>query len=364
MRALPLRVARPGLPAPPTAMQNPSLLPPLVLQPVHPVPEPPSVPLSLIGQAIYRLIADHPHGDTTRTGKTQEPAVSMGEAHARLVNHVGKMWASTTVKDRRNIWRRLVAWTSQWGLPLNADTACLFVAATGVRPSGLLTYSKALSASFGAMGLPNQPLRTMSTALRGAGASVPESQALPVDKERLLGWAFLQAPAIQLAVLVAWKSASRWAEVAALSSDQFILVTPREVVVDWFQTPKGRRRNPFRASRYVVILGPLTDKISTLYGSLAPFCPLSNLTTTALDSLWAKTPEMAGYTGHSIKRGATTHVLERVVEGERVPMYLLDRLAKHEEKSGTALSEVTIRYGGNPIAMARALETGRVTMLL
>ncbi|KAJ9442493.1 hypothetical protein DIPPA_10853 [Diplonema papillatum] len=171
---------------------------------------------------------------------------------------------------------------------------------------------------------------------------------------------------MRLALLVAWKSAARWAEAASLSSEQFLLVETQEIIIDWFQTPKGRKKNPFRASRYVVLLGSLTDEIAALFRNLAPFNPLTKVTTSALDRMWGNTPTMTGFTAHSIKRGAVTHILDRMVSGlaDPVPPYLVDRISKHEERSGTALSDVTIRYGGNHIAMARALETGRISNLL
>ncbi|KAJ9447092.1 hypothetical protein DIPPA_34610 [Diplonema papillatum] len=274
---------------------------------------------------------------------------------------VADMWARSTTQERRSLWRRLQAWTTERGLGMNADSACLFVAATGVRPQGQLAYTKALSASFGAMGFENHPLRVLAKALRGGGAAIPENQATPIERRKLVSWARQQQSSVRLAVLVAWKTASRWAEAANLSSVQFLLVTQKEVVVDWFQTPKGRTQDPFKASRFAVIQGPLTAEIAVLYAKCAPFAPLSALTTSALDALWGQSTQMQGYTAHSIKRGAVKHLLPLLTSGKLSP-HLIDRLTKHEEEGGPGtLSRTTLRYAGGDVDLARALETGKVT---
>ncbi|KAJ9435567.1 hypothetical protein DIPPA_19823 [Diplonema papillatum] len=323
-----------------------------------PLPGTEGMPTSEIGMAVYRLISS---GGTNRTGRTQEGASTVEMARTKMSAVVADMWARSTTQERRSLWRRLQAWTTERGLGMNADSACLFVAATGVRPQGQLAYTKALSASFGAMGFENHPLRVLAKALRGGGAAIPENQATPIERRKLVSWARQQQASVRLAVLVAWKTASRWAEAASLSSVQFLLVTQREVVVDWFQTPKGRTQDPFKASRFAVIQGPLTAEIAVLYAKCAPFAPLSTVTTSALDALWGQSAQMQGYTAHSIKRGAVKHLLPLLTSGKLSP-HLIDRLTKHEEEGGPGtLSRTTLRYAGGDVDLARALETGKVT---
>ncbi|KAJ9470203.1 hypothetical protein DIPPA_03885 [Diplonema papillatum] len=168
-----------------------------------------------------------------------------------------------------------------------------------------------------------------------------------------------------MCALLAWKTASRWAEVADLSSAQFLSVAPEEIIVDWQQTPKGRRRDPFKPSRYAVIVGALTSELSEMYRKSAPFPKLCSLTTTGIDAMWARTPQMRKYSAHSIKRGAVTHLYDCIARGMPLPLYLVNRLAKHEEPGGPgAISKTTLRYGGNPLALARVLRTADATMLL
>lgn len=168
---------------------------------------------------------------------------------------------------------------------------------------------------------------------------------------------------MRLCVYVAWKTASRWGEVWKLSSSQFLLVSQEEIIIDWWTTPKRRRADPFRASRYVVVTGHLTKEIADLFQVLQPFQILCLVNTEQLDALWRSNPEMSLYRAHSIKRGATSHLLELMEGGADISGDLLDRLTKHEH--GTEkMSRSTLRYGGNPIAMARVLETGKVTQHL
>ena len=296
----------------------------------------------------------------------QESDVLVTEAQSRLQALFNQMWASKTTSSRQNLWRRLAAWTSSQGLPINADTAALFVTATGVQPQGQLTYAKALSAIFGKMGYHQGPLLTMASALRSSGAAIPINQQTPIPRETLVRWAGKQEPSLRLCTYVAWKTASRWGEVWKLTSSQFILVTETEVIVDWWTTPKGKRGNPFKASRFAVIKGQLTKDIAELYNQLQPFDVVCSVNTDALDLMWSMDSDMAPYRGHSIKRGAMCHLLEQMDSGVSIPDELLDRLTKHEHPKAQKFSASTMGYGtGNDtkanIAMARVLGTGRIT---
>ncbi|KAJ9442313.1 hypothetical protein DIPPA_11650 [Diplonema papillatum] len=272
------------------------------------------------------------------------------------------MWASSTSQQRQLLWARLARWAHSNCLPINPDTACLFVLATGVSPQAQLAYTKALSGAFRHIGITNVPLLSLASALRATGAAIPVNQAPPVPKECLIRWALTQRTDIRLAVIVAWKTASRWAEVADLSSDQFILVTSTEVIIDWHATPKGRRANPFTPSKWAVIRGDLTGQIASIFRVLAPFDKLTTTTTSRLSHMWDSVPSMARFSGHSIKRGAVTHLFSRVAQGVPIDVMLICRLAKHSTKQG--VPDMTVRYGGDGIPMARALQTGLVTVHL
>ena len=234
-----------------------------------------------------------------------------------------------------------------------------------VAVQGLLSYAKSLSAVMGRIGIENGPLLSLAAALRANGAAIPLEQATPMTSFDLVDWARGQDLKTHLAMLVCWKTASRWGETAALSRDQFISVSPSEIIIDWFRTPKGRRANPYSPSRWTVIKGNHTEEIKILLDAMGEFKKLHPWDTSKLVKTFQQDGRMKRYTAHSIKRGAISHLLEVLAsdqEQQGLTEGLISRLAKHAGVS--ALSDTTLRYGGNPIAMARALKIGDVTCLL
>ena len=120
------------------------------------------------------------------------------------------------------------------------------------------------------------------------------------------------------------------------------------------------------ASRFAVIKGQLTKDIADLHGQLQPFQILCSVNTEALDLMWSMDSSMAPYQAHSVKRGATCHLLELMDSGVNISDELLDRLTKHEHPKAQKFSASTMGYGTGSdiranIAMARVLGTGAIT---
>ncbi len=290
----------------------------------------------------------------------------MAEATSRLKDLVKSAWADSTVKSRQWLYRRFIAWTQLHGVPANPDTACLFVVATGIKVQGMHTYSKMMSAIYRHLGEDNRPLKTLTAVLRGAGGAIPDSQALPISKELLMQWASKQQDKMLcLTAWVAWKTASRWDDVCYLPHHHFVLVQNDEVIVDWHAQPKGRRSNPFCRSKLAVIKGPLTSKIAKGLRAAGNFQNLSPWTGNKLNDEWKKDARMRGYTGHSIKRGATDHLLRAKAAGAPFPPALISRLTKHRNDADEPdIAEMTILYASDSVALARVLRTGEVTPFL
>ena len=318
----------------------------------------------VVGSVVGRAVLAHVESGVgvRSVGRSQEAAVSAGEAYGELCDLVRVMWAKTTSAQRQGLWCRMVRWLQHNRLPLSADTAVLFVMATRVSTQAKLTYVKGFQGTIGHMGVPCDSLRSAASVLRAAGGAVPSRQASPIAMQLLVDWGRRQSVDVHLAVLLAWKTASRWGEVVHLSHDQFLVCERDEVVIDWHQTPKGRRRNPFTTSKWTVIRGDLVAEIAGLVRRLRPFTRLCSVDTQALVRRWSKDASMHQYTGHSIKRGALTHLFQAMAQGVVVPEHLVARLAKH--KSSQGLPEMTVRYGADPVAVARALGTGDVTVHL
>ncbi len=320
-------------------------------------------PEGIFAQHLHHLLL----GDTTRTiggtrRATLEALTPPETASERLGILARSLWASSTLSQRRHLFIRWHEWCQRYKMRMDDSSAALFVAATGVSPQAQLCYAKQLSAGLGHLGLPAKTLQSMAAALRATGAAIPIHQAAPLSRNQLRFWASCQPLHLRLALLLAWKTASRWADVQTLRRSQFLVVSPNEIVVDWGTTPKGRRGRPFHPSKLVVVQGPWTDEIAQAVEHLGNFAQLTTVTTATLDALWKMDPVMHAYSAHSIKRGALSHLFELAATGVDVPQVPLALLAKHATTA--ALSATTIRYGANPVAMARMLGTQQVTRLL
>ena len=191
-----------------------------------------------MAESVLRILRRQP----TKATHPEDP-VSVNRALGKLDNVVKGMWAPPTLEQRKRLWSRFMKWAIERNLTNNADTAVLFTVATGAKPQGLLNYAKGLSAIMKKIGRDNQPPRSLAAALRADGAAIPESQATPIKKEVLMQRALEQKPDLKATAIIAWKTMPRWGEVAKLSSVQFINLDPLQVIIDWGQTPKGKKSN-------------------------------------------------------------------------------------------------------------------------
>jgi len=274
------------------------------------------------------------------------------------------MYSDNTVKGYRNLARRLEAWCQQQQPqqdPWNQTAMAAFVASTQARPSGQLSYNKVMTAILALREkILQTPLALARRNLTGAGALVPHHQAPPISKHQLLEIPELRPH--RLALLIAWKSASRWDEVAKLTRANITTLPatenlPMEVHVDWFRGTKMSRTDPFRASRYTVISGDNTEEIAMMLQLLPEQSPITTLTTSALDKLLLP----HHFSAHSIKAGAidtVTKALPPGLESEK----LIARLAKHKHFADP--ESTTLRYVRDPAALARLLGTAAATRLL
>lgn len=296
---------------------------------------------------------------TIRTS-TAERMPTAASATSALKDSLAGIWVSDSMKRRSQLLRRLANWCLRENLPVTPESAVLFVTATGITVQGQHSYAKTLSGTLRHLGFNTQPLLTFATALRAQGAAVPLHQAKPITRDLLLSWAFQQPRDVLLACMIAWKTASRWKEVVELKKQNIIWSTCKEVIIDWSTIPKGRRANPYQASKFTVITGDLTTSIHAALSNLKDkqLCAVS---TSELDHLWSGDGKMAGYSAHSIKRGALTHLMERAVAAQLDPVKI-SLLAKHQHVN--VLAQNTIRYGANPVALARLLGTADATKLL
>ncbi|RNC32382.1 putative trans-sialidase, partial [Trypanosoma cruzi] len=141
----------------------------------------------------------------------------------------------------------------------------------------------------------------------------------------------------RVAFRLAWMTASRWSEIAALIPNNSTMGADGTLILDWPVAPKTARADPHRASQFVRIRGQ--DAFDTIKPcrTLQENERLTNLTTAHVERSLA--PWDA--TAHSIKRGALRHAAQ-IVEAHDLDPHVVSQLAKHFDPFD--LSQSTVRY--------------------
>ncbi|RNC49511.1 trans-sialidase [Trypanosoma cruzi] len=136
---------------------------------------------------------------------------------------------------------------------------------------------------------------------------------------------------------LAWITASRWSEIAALTAKNSTLEPDGNIILDRSVAPKTARADPQRASRFVRIRGQDAFDIIKLCRTLQENKKLTNITTAQVERALA--PWNA--TTHSIKRGAL-RCAAPIVETYNLDPQVISQLAKHVNPF--ELPQNTVRY--------------------
>ena len=183
------------------------------------------------------------------------------------------------------------------------------------------------------------------------GAEIPNSQAKPITRAEL-EQIECTIP-VKVALLMAWKTASRLDEIAKLTPESVVHSSPDEVILWFGRHTKTSRSRPFMAQLFQVIKGTHTEFIHNNLAEAFQSWP----TTSAMAQALPKP-----YTMHSIKHGAGQVLLKAWVEG-KVDFELTQTVMKHA--GAKTVSETTIRYmSQNKADLARAIGTGEATQYL
>lgn len=290
------------------------------------------------------------YGSTSPTAQEQQN---------RLLETVSKMWADNTWRGYGAALGRCLEFCQLFALDPSKDhNACLWIMSTETEPQGALSYCKALQAVYGRLKWQTNCLSMLAAGLRHQGANTPIHPAEAISFEevqRLVA----QFPQIRLGIMIAWATASRWDEVHRLKRSAFIHLAEDEVIIFWGEHTKTSADNPFLATMYTVIKGFFTKDICREVSNMQPEQLVTDLTTTALDKLFAK--RKMQWSGHSFKKGAANQMVKAAAAG-LFPITLLPTVLKHQQSSD--LASVTLRYVTDKVAVARALGTGQATQFL
>lgn len=322
------------------------------------------------------------HAPQPNFARRKETQIGPEVADERLAVLLDGRFADSTMSNRAAVLDRLQRWAAAHDLPEDADTAVLWVLATGVEKQGQLAYAKSLHTVFGMLDRPRNPLKQLCATLRAQGAAIPQHQAVPIPPDQvLLMAADAEAngdPRLALATVLAWSTMSRWGDVEGLSPEAFIHAGPLQfggateavptLVLDWWTCPKARAENPFVPSRYVVLSGAVAHEPIRLLARCGQWSGPLTCTTEELDRELKRVE--VPYTGHSFKRGAYAFLLSRLnatIPAVRPTEVLISRCLKHRHPAD--LEGTTLRYAASAEAWPRvqqalSLQTQDVTRWL
>jgi hypothetical protein len=236
------------------------------------------------------------------------------------------------------------------------------VASLGVNAASKKTY---VSHLLNAFAVETDPLRLMARGLSRMAAEEPVTHAKPMTPDQLSTVMTRMTRRDAASLFLAWKTASRWAEVSKLTKRNFLSATPEELVIRWLTTVKTHKTTVDRATNFTVVVpreatpwqNDVMRFIANLIKRLRVNEPLTKLTTPQLVAQLRKVDRELS--AHSVKRGALTFLIEHALE-LHLPQRAIPLLAKHRDH----LHEVpaaTLRYCGNQAALARWLGTQEVT---
>ncbi|KAF8304765.1 hypothetical protein TcBrA4_0048770 [Trypanosoma cruzi] len=210
--------------------------------------------------------------------------------------------------------------------PMNEEGCAVFLMAIDVAPSTRLQYARMLRSmlemdrtplDMAALGLQKVAVRSETKEEMNQACPVTEEEMNQVIRSRT-DWKE------RVVVRLAWITASRWSEIAALTPNNFKLEPDGALILDWSVAPKTARADPHRALRSVKIRGQDAFDTIKLCRTLQGNEKLTNNTTAQVERALA--PWDA--TAHSIERGALRHAAQ-IVETYNLDPHVVSQFAKH-----------------------------------
>lgn len=271
-------------------------------------------------------------------------------------------FAKSTWQRRQMLDREWASFQETMRLSPTAGTALRFFSwlGTNLQDTSLHTYVTTFLALHPELKCPDT--RNYLRGLKMTGGLRPTSQVPGLTKEE--AYKVLQAcpPPLQLAFFIAWKTASRWADVRSLTPGDMTLISPNEAAL-MFPTTKATWMRPFRPDLLVHIVHD--SDITRLLGQalrLHPSRPITNVTTQQITKIIRDVTGNKRLSSRSIKRGAADLLMTAASKG-LVPVETVGRLLKHA-KTPQLIHDTSVRYTTNKAMLAVALGSGKATKLL
>lgn len=219
-------------------------------------------------------------------------------------------------------------------------------------------------------------LADLSKALRTRNANVPVTKALPLRQTDVdaicTKLRATRATRAALLLRLAWRTASRVAEVAELTTD--CLTLQDNLLTITFLSSKTNKDGKTRLDHRVVLRNPADlaalvptkrRRPTTLFTAKHVKCLCDHLANHPVDLSWKQQVQTAEphvrhrhrYSRHSIKRGAAWVLVTEAAQG-RVPLHVVQQLLKHKHQDSI------VGYAGNPQMVALASRVDSATSLL
>ncbi|KAF8297380.1 trans-sialidase [Trypanosoma cruzi] len=257
----------------------------------------------------------------------------------RKANEVAReMWAPSTWEQRMSLAGQFTTFCRTHEQPMNEESCAAFLMAIEVAPSTRRQYARMLRPM---LEMDRTPLGMMILGLQKIAARLETKQARPLTKEEMTQVIRSRTDWKQhVVVRLAWITASRCSEIAALTPNNFTLEPDGALILDWSLAPKTARADPHRALRFVKIRGQDAFDTIKLCRTLQENEKLTNLTNAQVERALASW----NATAHSIKQGALRHAAP-IVETYNLDPHVISQLAKHVNPFD--LPQNTVRYLGN-----------------
>ena len=371
-------------------------------------------------QSVMRLLLNY-NPNNNNNNRLPSPLIPLQQ---RMMS----MWAKSTNDRRRYLQLQLEEFMEKnphYNFPI-ATMACLMLHEMSqkfqkkntnkkkVIANSLHTYAKEIRTMLKKMNHETMVLDQMVKVYAIEANNDPLHQATPVTRsqvEFLIKQAMnLQDVKLAVMIYLMWKTASRYDDVANLTSDCVLSHNNNQIILKWGKL-KTSKQSPHRMHNWIVIqednypellllaqevlqnpqnfpnsniITPRPPRQTTNNSinnlrimlqhqqqqSQSPEninnninLPLSSVTYNALIKFLHLFPQTQQLTAHSFKRGALGHLINMAVQGHLEDPRLITIMAKHKDELHD-FPTTTVRYAPNPTAFALMIGTQKATKLL
>ncbi|ESS59523.1 trans-sialidase [Trypanosoma cruzi Dm28c] len=211
--------------------------------------------------------------------------------------------------------------------PMSEESCAVFLMAIEVAPSTRLQYARMLRSM---LEMDRTPLDVAALGLQKVAVRSETKEEMNQVIRSRTDWKE------RVVARLAWITASRLFEIAALTPNNFTLKPDGALILDWSVAPRTARADPHHASRFVRIRGQDAFDIK-LCRTLQENEKLTNITNAKVERALASW----NATAHSIERGALRHAAQ-IVETHNLDPHVISQLAKHVNPFD--LPQNTVRY--------------------